>query len=147
MFIWHFCLAPFRINIAAHNAQQVGNPLTLECNVIEEMSVGNNLLEIIWTTSSDITLKRTVITAIEVNNSFVYTDSYTISQLNTTDHGRVIQCIANSTDPPVIDSHRFMLNLTGKFKERWIFSRNIANFFIKNLYVLVCMFTTHNKIR
>jgi len=96
----------------------VGNPLTLECNVIEEMIVGNNSLEIIWTTSNNITLKRTVITPIEVNNSFVYTDFYTILELNTTDHGRVIQCIANSTDPPVIDSHRFMLNLTGKFKER-----------------------------
>jgi len=96
----------------------VGNTLTLECNVIEEMSVGNNLLEIIWTTSNNITLKRTVITAIEVNNSFVYTDFYTILELNTNDHGRVIQCVANSTNPPVVDSLRFMLNLTGKFKEK-----------------------------
>ena len=44
----------------------------------------------------------------------VYTDSFMITLLTTSDHNRVIQCIANSLDPPVMDSSVITLNVTGK---------------------------------
>ena len=50
------------------------------------------------------------------SGSSVYTDTYTITQLTTSDHGRVIQCIANRTDPPVMDNSIIILNVVGKLK-------------------------------
>ena len=107
------CLAPFEINITVRNVQQVGNPLTLDCG-IKEINVTNSPLEIVWTTDTTI-LQRTNVTP---NGSSVYTNSYTITQLTTSDHGRVIQCIANRTTPPVIDSSNIILNVIGKLKGR-----------------------------
>ena len=105
-------LAPFEINIAARSLHQVGDPLTLDCN-IQDLSGITSPLEVVWTTNTSI-LQRTNITASVNNGSSVYTDSYTIMQLTTSDHGRVIQCIANRTDPPVMDGSNIILNVTGK---------------------------------
>ena len=103
------CLAPFEINVTAQNMQQVGITLTLDCS-IKDIDVTNSSLEIVWITNTTI-LQRTNVTS---NGSSVYTDSYTITQLTTGDHGRVIQCIANRTTPPVIDSSNIILNVIGK---------------------------------
>ena len=101
------------INLTAHNAQQVGNSLTLKCTITEFISASNTL-EILWT-DSIATLKRTNVTSTGTSGLLpVYTDSYTITQLTTSDHGREIQCIANKIDPPVMDSAVIILNVTGK---------------------------------
>ena len=49
-----------------------------------------------------------------MDGSSVYNDSYTITQLTTSDHGRMIQCIANGTNPPVMDSSSIILSVNGK---------------------------------
>ena len=50
-----------------------------------------------------------------LNNSLVYTNSYTISQLNTTDDGRVIQCeVVIDVSPPVMADDNITLDVTGK---------------------------------
>ena len=110
-----FCLARFTVTVTTRNAQQVGSSLTLDCTLTEAMSGSNSLLEIVWTSNNRI-LKRTSSTPTTSGSSLVYTDSYTISQLNTSDQGRVIQCIANRTSPPVTDSGSIVLNITGKLK-------------------------------
>ena len=49
------------------------------------------------------------------NNAVIYTDVYTISQLSTTDEGRIIQCntFINAV-PTVTASDSVTLNVTGK---------------------------------
>ena len=51
-----------------------------------------------------------------MNNSLVYTDSYTISQLSTTDDGRVIQCeVVINASPSVMASDSITLDVTGEY--------------------------------
>ena len=104
----------FIISITAQSAQQVGNSLTLDCTVTDIIS-GSNMVEIVWTDNSNIILRRINVTLTATMGSLpVYTDSYTITQLTTSDQGREIQCIASRTDPPVTDSGSIILSVTGK---------------------------------
>ena len=110
------------INVIAHDVQQVGNSLTLDC-IITELVSNNNTLEIVWTDNSG-TLKRTNVTSTGIEGLLpVYTDSYTIILLTSADQGREIQCIANRRDPPVTDSGVIVLNITGKLKKKDLYIR------------------------
>ena len=110
-------LARFAITVTPQNVQLVGRSLTLDCTITEAMSGNNGLLEIVWT-SNNRTLRTTSSTPTTSGSSLVYTDSYTISQLNTSDQDRVIQCIANRTsfNTSITDSGSITLNVTGKFE-------------------------------
>ena len=47
-----------------------------------------------------------------------YMDSYTITQLNVTDNGRVYQCkVLIDSDPLVMATDSFTLNVTGKYTD------------------------------
>ena len=51
-----------------------------------------------------------------MGNSLVYTDSYTISQLSTTDEGRVIRCeVVINSSISVMATDNFILNVTGEY--------------------------------
>ena len=51
-----------------------------------------------------------------MDNSLVHTDSYTTSQLSTTDDGRVIQCeVVINTSPSVVASDSITLDVTGEY--------------------------------
>ena len=91
----------------------MGSSLILDCT-ITDTGDNTNSLEIVWITNN-MMLQRTIVMPTIINNLPVYTDSYTISLLTTSDQGRVIQCMANSINPPVIDSGNIMLNVTSKF--------------------------------
>ena len=104
----------FVISVTAQNAQQVGNSLTLDCTVTELIN-GSNMVEIVWTDNSNIILRRINVTSTTTMGSLpVFTDSYTIAQLTTSDQFREIQCIANRTNPLVTNSGSIILNVTGK---------------------------------
>ena len=107
---YYFCLAPFVINVTARSIQQAGSPLTLDCSIRVIDDTAGSPLEIVWMTNNTI-LQR--IDFFASNDSF-YTDSCTITQVNTIDDNRVIQCLVNRTDPPVVDSGTFTLNVIGK---------------------------------
>ena len=108
------CTERFIISLTAQSPQQVGKSLTLDCNVTEVIS-GSNMVEIVWTDNSNIILRRINVTSTATMGSLpVFTDSYTITQLTTSDQGREIQCVANRTDPPVTDSGNIILSVTGK---------------------------------
>ena len=50
-----------------------------------------------------------------MDNSLVYTHSYTISQLSTIDDGRVIQCeVVINSSPSVTGTDSITLNVTGE---------------------------------
>ena len=56
------------------------------------------------------------VTSTTMDNSLVYTDSYTISQLSTTDEGRMIQCEAViNASPSVMASSSITLDVTGMY--------------------------------
>ena len=94
----------------------MGESLTLNCT-ITDTGHGGNSLEIEWIYNTT-TLQRNTVAPVTINSFPVYMDSYTIDQLTTSHEGRMIQCMVNRTDPPVIDSYGITLDVTGKFKEK-----------------------------
>ena len=103
------------VNVTAPNTQTVGQPLTLQCEVTTVRGITSRV-DIVW--SSDGTVLRRIndTTATTMDNSLVYTDSYTISQLNTADDGRVIQCkVVINASPSVMDSDSVTLDVTGEY--------------------------------
>ena len=55
------------------------------------------------------------VTSAMMDSSLVYTDSYTISQLSTTDEGRVIQCdVVINASPSVNANDTITLDVNGK---------------------------------
>ena len=104
-------IAPLQINITGRDVQQVGSSLILDCT-ITDMGNNTNSLEIAWI-SNNMMLQRTNVMSTVIDNLPVYTNSYTISLLTTNDQGRTILCIANTTNPPIIDSNNIMLNVNG----------------------------------
>ena len=100
--------------MTAPNNQTVGQSLTLQCELTTVRGITSRV-DIVW--SSDGTVLRRIndTTPTTMNISLVYTDSYTISQLNTTDDGGAIQCeVVINASPSVIASDNITLNVTGK---------------------------------
>ena len=49
-----------------------------------------------------------------MSDSLVYTDSYTISQLSTTDEGRMIQCeVVINVNPEIVANDQYTLDVNG----------------------------------
>ena len=93
----------------------MGQSLTLQCEVTTVRGITSRV-DIVW--SSDGTVLRRIndTTATTVNSSLVYADSYSISQLSTTDNGRVIQCeVAINTSPSLMATNDVTLNVTGEY--------------------------------
>ena len=106
------------ISITAPNTQIVGQSLTLQCEVTTVRGIISGV-DIVW--SSDRTVLRRIndTTATTMNNSLVYTDSYNIPQLSTTDDDRVIQCeVVINTSPSVMAADNITLDVTGEYDIR-----------------------------
>ena len=103
------------ITVTATNNETVGQSLTLQCEVTTVRGITNRV-DIVWS-SNDIVLRRINDTiATTMDNSLVYTDSYNISQLSTTDDGRVIQCeVAINASPSVMTTDSITLNVMGMY--------------------------------
>ena len=101
------------MDVAAPSNQTVGQSLTLQCEVTTVRGITSRV-DIVWSSDGMEPLNRTNGTAATLmDNSLVYTDSYTISQLSTTDKGRVIQCeVVINASPMASDS--ITLNVTGE---------------------------------
>ena len=105
------------MNIRALDNQTVGQALTLQC----ELAITNDLVtrsvNIVWSMSDGTELRSTDdVSSTLMGNSLVYTDSYTTSQLSTTDDGRVIQCEANITEATsMYYSNNITLDVIGKY--------------------------------
>ena len=102
----------FNVFITAPNTQTVGHSLTLWCEVTTVRGIINRV-DIVWS-SGGIELERMNVSSTTMDNSLVYTDSYTISQLSTTDDGRVIQCeVVINASPLVMASDSITLDVIG----------------------------------
>ena len=71
-------------------------------------------VDIVWR-SGNMVLETTRVTA-TMDNSLVYTDSYTISQLSTDDEGTMYQCeVVINASPSVMASDSITLDVTGEY--------------------------------
>ena len=102
------------VTVIAPNTQTVGQSLTLQCNVTTVRGITSRV-DIVWSSNDTVLRRINDTTATTINNSLVYTDSYTISQLSTTDEGRVIQCeVVINASPLVMANNSITLNVTGE---------------------------------
>ena len=96
------------------DAQIVGDPLMLQCEVTTVRGITSRV-DIVWSSNGTELKRMNNVSSTKMENSLVYTDSYTISQLNTTDDGRVIQCeVVINASPSVMASDSITLDVTGK---------------------------------
>ena len=87
--------------MSTSNTQTVGQSLTLLCKISTVRGVTSGV-NILWRIDGKVSREINFTTAIMLNNSQVYTDSYTITQLSTTDNGKVYQCIAVITSSTLL---------------------------------------------
>ena len=101
--------------MTALNDQTVGRSLTLQCEVTTERGITSRV-DIVWSSNSIILKRINGTIATTMNYSLVYTDSYSISQLSTTDDGRAIQCeVVINASPPVMATDNITLNVIGMY--------------------------------
>ena len=92
----------------------MGQSLTLQCEVTTVRGITSRV-DIVW--SSDGTVLRRIngTTATTMDNSLVYTDSYTISHLSTDDDGRGYWCeIVINLSTTITNNASVTLDVTGK---------------------------------
>ena len=77
--------------MTAPNTQTVGQSLTLQCEVATVRGITSRV-DIVWSSDGTELEWITNATASIMNNSVVYSENYTISQLSTDDDDRIIQC-------------------------------------------------------
>ena len=93
----------------------LGQSLTLQCEVTTVRGITSRV-DIVWSDSNG-ELNRTNGTAASLmGDSLVYTGSYTISQLNESDEGRVIQCeVVINSNPLVMADNNVTLDVMGMY--------------------------------
>ena len=100
--------------VTAPNTQTVGQSLTLQCEVTTVRGITSRV-DIVWSSGGTELERMKNVSSTTMGNSLVYTDSYTISQLSTTDEGRVIQCeVVINVSPPIQEVDNIALDVTGK---------------------------------
>ena len=100
--------------MTAPNTQTVGQSLTLQCEVTTVRGITSRV-DIVWR-SNGTELEGMNVSSTTISNSTVYTGSYTISQLSTTDDGRVIQCeVVINANPPVTATDSITLDVMGMY--------------------------------
>ena len=91
----------------------MGQSLTLLCEVTTVRGIISRV-DIVWSSDGMELERMNNVSSTTMDNSLVYTDSYTISQLSTTDDGRVIQCeVVINTSPSAMASNSITLDVTG----------------------------------
>ena len=100
--------------MTAPNTQTLGQSLTLQCEVTTVRGITSRV-DIVWSSDGTVLRRMNDITSTTMDNSLVYTDSYSISQLSTTDDGKVIQCeVVINASPSVMASDSITLDVTGE---------------------------------
>ena len=128
----HITVPTPNVSVTAPNTQTVGQSLTLQCEVTTVRGIISRV-DIVWSSDIDVTVLRRIddTAATTTDNSLVYTDSYTISQLSTDDEDRVIRCeVVINANPVVMTSDSITLDVTGEC------GKAIANYG-------VCMYATY----
>ena len=108
-------VSTLNVSVTVLNTQTVGQLLTLQCEVTTVRSITSRM-DIVWSSDGIILRRINDVLSTTMDNSLVYTDSYIITQLSTTDDGRVVQCeIVINASPSVMDSGSITLDVTGEY--------------------------------
>ena len=103
------------VAVTAPNTQTVGQSLTLQCEVTTVRGITGRV-DIVWSSGGTVLRRMNGTTATTMDNSLVYTNSYTISQLSTTDEGKVIRCeVVINASLSVMASDSITLDVTGEY--------------------------------
>ena len=102
------------VTVTAPNTQTVGQPLTLTCNAVTVRGITSNV-NIKWSRDgTEVERMEGVSVSSTPGNMVMYTNTYTISQLSTTDDGREYQCeVVINTSPPVMSTGSVTLDVMG----------------------------------
>ena len=93
----------------------LGQSLTLQCEVTAVRGITSRV-DIVWSSDGTELERMNDVSSTTMDNSLVYTDSYTISQLSETDEGRVIQCdVVINASPPVTANNNVTLDVMGMY--------------------------------
>ena len=92
----------------------MGQSLTLQCEVTTVRGITSRV-DIVWS-SDDTELQRmNNVSSTAMDNSLLFTDSYTISQLSTDDEGRDYWCdVVIPSSPTITNNASVTLDVTGK---------------------------------
>ena len=101
------------VSVTSPNTQTVGQSLTLQCEVTTVRDITSEV-DIVWSSGGTALQRMNNVSSTIMSNSLVYTNSYTIPQLSTTDDGRMIQCeVVINTSPSVMANNNITLDVTG----------------------------------
>ena len=113
-YFYHDVVPTPTITVAALNAQIVGQSLTLQCEVTTVRGIASRV-DIVWSSGGVELVRMNDVSSTTMDNSLVYAESYTISQLNKSDDDRVIQCeVFINASPLIMANHTITLNVTGE---------------------------------
>ena len=124
MYNYYFTTVPTpTVSVTALNTQTVGQSLTLQCEVTTVRGITSRV-DIVWSSDGTELERMNNVSSTTMNSSLVYTGSYTISQLSTTDDGRVIQCegVINAS-PLVVVGDSITLDVMGKCLRKSLLSK------------------------
>ena len=110
-------LVPYNVTIPTPASQNVGEQLTLQCDVITFEGILSSV-DMIWSSDGVVLDRINNTNSTIINDRVVYSTSYTILQLNTSYHGRRIQCetLINLFDGTLLRNNvTIELNVTGKY--------------------------------
>jgi len=103
------------VAVTAPETRTVGDPLTLMCNVTAVRGITSDVVVIWRRDGAEVERTEGVNVSYTTANSVVYTDTYTILLLRTTDDGGEYQCeVIINTGPPVMATGNLMLDAMGK---------------------------------
>jgi len=101
------------VAVTAPDTQIVGDPLTLMCSLTAVRGITSDV-DIIWSRDgAEVERTEGVNVSPTTANSVVYTDTYTISQLSTTDIEYQCEVVIN-TSPPVMATGSVTLDVMGE---------------------------------
>ena len=104
------------VSVTAPNTQTVGESLTLQCEVTTVRGITSRV-DIVWMRNNTVVQTTNMTTTTTtMNNLLVYSDSYTISQLSTSDDNIEYRCrLAIRASPMVKADDTVTLDVTGEY--------------------------------
>ena len=103
------------VSVTAPNNQTVGQSLTLQCEVTTVRGITSRV-DIVWSSNGTELERMNDVSSTTMDNSLVYTDSYTILQLSTDDEGRDYWCeVVINSNPTIANNANITLDVTGKY--------------------------------
>ena len=102
------------VTVTAPDIQLEGRSLTLQCDVTTVRGI-TSTVDIVWSIDDEVQLRERDVSSTTVDNSLVYSHSYTISPLTSMDVNGRVQCEAVINAPDEITASEFVtLNVISK---------------------------------